>query len=92
MGNAALDRALSIAQSLRRQGLRCYVDYSGASLKSQLRLANKLSARHVLILGEKEIARDVYQMRRMKDSRQWDISPTELGSYLKSAQSEVQAP
>ena len=89
MGEAAFGKALSIAQSLRRQGLRCHIEFSDASLKSQLRLANKLSARYVLILGEDEIARDVYQIRRMEDSRQWDISPAELGPYLKSAQGEM---
>lgn len=91
LGEPAFGRALSIARSLRRQGLRCHVDFSNASLKSQLRLANKLSARHVLILGDSEIARDVYQIRRMEDSRQWDISPAELGSYLTSVQRELPA-
>jgi histidyl-tRNA synthetase len=57
LGEAAFKRALSIARTLRLQLRSCYIEFGGGSLKSQLRLANKLNAQHVLIIGEDELAR-----------------------------------
>ena len=57
MGEAAFKKALEIARDLRGQGHSCYLDFSEGSLKSQMRLANKLGAEHVLIIGDNELAR-----------------------------------
>ena len=87
MGDAAFDKAWVIAQALRARGLNCYVDFSAGSLKSQLRLANKLEASHVLVIGDNELAEDRYPLRRMADSHQWNTSLSELGTYLESHRS-----
>jgi len=86
LGDAAFRLALSIARALRGHGRSCYVEFSGGSLKSQLRLANKLRAQHVLIIGEDELAREKYQIRRMVDSTQWEITLPELIRYLQLRQ------
>jgi len=86
LGDAAFKLALSIARALRGHGRSCYVEFSGGSLKSQLRLANKLRAQHVLIIGEDELAREKYQIRRMVDSTQWEITLPELIRYLQLRQ------
>ena len=49
-----------------------------------MRLANKMRARHVLIIGDDELARGTYSIKRLEDSQQWDISPSELAVYLNS--------
>jgi histidyl-tRNA synthetase len=82
LGDAAFQRAISIARTLRQQGISCDLEYGGGSLKSQMRLANKVQARHVLILGEDELARERYLLKRMSDSKQWDTSLPELIQYL----------
>ncbi len=84
LGEAAFRRALSIARSLRSEGRSSYIEFTGGSLKSQLRLANRLNAQHVLIIGEAELAREKYQIRRMADSTQWDATLPELTDYLRS--------
>jgi histidyl-tRNA synthetase len=86
LGDAAFKKALSIARELRGHGRSCYVEFSGGSLKSQLRLANKLKAQHVVIIGEDELAREKYQIRRMVDATQWEITLPELITYLQSRQ------
>jgi histidyl-tRNA synthetase len=55
--------ALVLARDLRRSGIRCEVDTRGTSLKSQLRRANALGARVVLILGEVELAEGAVQVK-----------------------------
>ncbi len=84
MGEKALKRALEFARRLRHQGHICYLDFSGGSLKSQMRLANKLKAEHVLIIGEEELTRDRYTIRKLDDSKQWHVTFSELSAYLQS--------
>jgi histidyl-tRNA synthetase len=84
LGDAALGRASALARVLRQAGVRCQLEFDGGSLRSQMRLANKLGARHVLIVGDKELAGDRYTIKSMEDSRQWDASLPELLQYFKS--------
>ena len=51
---------------MRRRGIRCEVDTRGSSLKSQLRRANSLCARVVLILGESELAEGAVQVKDLE--------------------------
>jgi histidyl-tRNA synthetase len=84
LGAAAFHRALDITRELRRQGWACYMEFSGGSLKSQMRLANRINAHHVLIIGENELSQGRYPVKRLADSQQWEVSLDELISYLKS--------
>ncbi len=84
MGDAAFKRALEVARELRHQGYICHLDFSEGKLKSQMRLANKLGAEHVLIIGEEELERGRYSIKRLADSHQWEVTLPELTSYLES--------
>jgi histidyl-tRNA synthetase len=89
LGDPAFHKALAIARALRRDGIHCHLEFAGGSLKSQMRLAHKAAARHVLIIGDQELSKERYQIRRMADSRQWEVSLSELMSYLESNRGEV---
>ena len=89
MGEAAFQKALEIARHLRHQGHICYLDFSEGRLKSQMRLANKMGARHVLILGDDELARERYTIKRLEDSRQWEVTIAELENYLQSSDAKM---
>ena len=84
LGEAAFRKAIKVARQLRHLGHSCYFDFSEGSLKSQMRLANKINAEHVLILGENELASGKYSIKRLADSKQWQVTLSELGPYLKS--------
>jgi histidyl-tRNA synthetase len=84
MGEPAFRKALEILRKLRREGHACYLDYSQGSLKSQMRLANKLKAEHALILGDDELRRERYALKKLDDSRQWEVTLSELSDYLRS--------
>jgi histidyl-tRNA synthetase len=84
LGEAALKRAISVARVLRREGRICYVDFRAGSLKSQMRLADKIKAQHVLIIGDDELSRGRYTLKQLKDSKQWDVSLDELVQHLQS--------
>lgn len=63
LGQAALTPALVLARDVRRAGLRCEVDTRQASMKSLLRRANVLGARIALIVGDREIADGVVEVK-----------------------------
>ncbi|MBP1624186.1 MAG: histidyl-tRNA synthetase [Acidobacteria bacterium] len=93
MGEPALDqppfrKALEIARILRHKGRRCYIDFSEGRLKSKMRLANKLNAEHVLIIGEDELKRGRYSIKKLKDSQQWEVTISELLEYLEAGKSK----
>jgi histidyl-tRNA synthetase len=63
VGPEALTAGLVLARDLRARGVRCEIDTRGSTLKSQLRRANALGARMVLILGTTELADGVLQVK-----------------------------
>ena len=83
MGEAAFKKALEIVRNLRGQGHSCYLDFSSGTLKSQMRLANKLGAKHVLIIGDDELSRGTYTIKRLEDSFQREIAISEISDYLR---------
>jgi len=62
-GCLAMMEGVVLARDLRKSGIRCEVDTRGTSLKGQLRRANTLGARMVLILGEDELAQGTVQVK-----------------------------
>jgi histidyl-tRNA synthetase len=74
LGEAAANHAFKLMTSLQRRCIHCEMDYEGKSLKSQLRRADKLRARHVLILGESELAAGTAPLRDMDGGTQ-DLLP-----------------
>jgi len=82
LGEEAFGKGIAVARALRRRGVTCHLEFAGGSLKSQLRQANKLGAGHVVIIGDQELRRGRYLIRRMEDSVQWDVSMAELLEQL----------
>jgi histidyl-tRNA synthetase len=82
LGAPALDRALVTQRDLRRSGWRALIDHEGRGLKAQMRKADKVGARFVLLLGENELARGVWSVRDMTDSRQEEVPEADLVGYL----------
>ena len=66
LGKSATGPGLRLARDLRREGIRCEIDTRGSSLKSQLRRANGLGARVVLILGDEELAKGLVQVKDLE--------------------------
>ena len=86
LGEAAVPKGLQLAQQMRSMlgNLRVKADFSSRSLKAQMRTANKLGARYVLILGENELANQVVVLRDMTDSSQEEIPLAKIIEVLKS--------
>lgn len=75
-------RAFNLIQQLRLAGISADMSYNGASMKSQLSRANKLSARFALILGEDEMKSEKIAVKDMTASTQEIIDQKDLVNYL----------
>jgi histidyl-tRNA synthetase len=56
---------------------------AAAKLKKAVEIANKVSARRVLIIGEEELAAGEYSLKDMATGTQQRLTPAELGGHLK---------
>jgi len=85
LGDNALLPGLQLAQQLRLDcgGLRIKADFSGRSLKAQLRGANKAGAKVALIRGDDELAQGCVLCRDMTSSEQESVALTNLAAWLR---------
>jgi len=67
LGEPARERAFTVIQELRRKNLAAEMDFEGRSLKAQMSLADRLNAAYVVIVGDKELAAGVAQVRPMRN-------------------------
>ncbi|MBL0175407.1 MAG: histidine--tRNA ligase [Ignavibacteria bacterium] len=70
------------AVRLRREGIPAECDFTGRSLKAQMREANKRGARHVVIVGEEEMASQRAIVKTMETGEQQSIEFASLLSYF----------
>jgi histidyl-tRNA synthetase len=82
LGDEAANYTFGLMSRLQRRGLHAEMEYAGKSLKSQMRRADKLQARRVLIIGGDELARQEAQLRTMETSFQETISLDGIEEFL----------
>ena len=70
LGNEMMSVAFQLAEELRDSGIRTDLEYTGRSLKAQMKTANKLNARYVVIIGEDEINSKSATVREMESGDQ----------------------
>ncbi len=74
LGRDAREEALELLKELRENNISVQMSYEDKSLKAQMKQANRLNARFVLILGEKELEDEEAVLRDMSSSEQQTIS------------------
>jgi histidyl-tRNA synthetase len=84
LGEVATNAGFAMLTRLQRLGILVEMEYTGKSLKAQLRRADKLRTRRVLILGEDELARGVAQLRYMDNSLQEEVALNGLEARLRA--------
>ena len=78
------DTAFRLLQKIRNTGLSADMDYSGGSLKSQMRIANKIGARYTVIVGEEELSKNMVILRNMQTKEQKEVQIDNLIDELSS--------
>jgi len=82
LGEAARKKAFILTNKLRMGGIIAEMDNSNKSLKSQMKLADKLNSSFTLIFGDKEIEENVAQLRNMHSKEQQTLPLDNLADTL----------
>lgn len=73
MGDAAADRAATLAQELRAEGYFVEYDLMGRGIKPQMKYADKIGSKFVLVLGDNELETANARLKNMASGEQTDI-------------------
>jgi len=85
LGQASDEKVFELAQTLRKNQISCYLNYNTSrALKKQLRQADKLKHRFVLILGEDELKSNCILLKDMDKGTQESIEIKNVVSELKN--------
>ncbi|MDD4775686.1 MAG: histidine--tRNA ligase [Syntrophomonas sp.] len=75
--------AMHLLDRLRVADIRADRDYNGRSMKAQLKFADKLGARMVVLMGEDEVERGVLPGRSMDTGQQQEVPQEDLIALIK---------
>jgi len=84
LGEQAKRKALGLYEELRSSGIGVRASFGRSSIKSQLRIADKLGVPYVVILGQKEVADNTAIIRSMARGAQQTVKRENLVRALKT--------
>jgi histidyl-tRNA synthetase len=85
LGDASVASVLPLIHELRMAGVRVETDYTGASLKSQMKKADKAGAAFTLIVGDQELQSGIAVLRNMQTKEQTQIPLANIVGQLKTS-------
>ena len=78
MGEEAKKTGMELARAIRRTGVECLVEYKDRSLRNQMSRADKLRATWVLIIGEDEVKKKKFKLKKMESGEQISCTQKEM--------------
>ncbi len=78
LGSDAVASVLPLIHALKSSGIRVETDYTGSSLKSQMKKSDKSGAAYTLIIGEQELKSGKAALRNMLTKEQNELALSNL--------------
>jgi len=82
LGDMAREKGFKLVSEFRQDGIRALMDLMGRGLKNQMKYADRVRARYVVIMGEDEIARKKVIIRDMKLGDQTEVEMEAIRNYI----------
>jgi histidyl-tRNA synthetase len=73
LGGAGEKKAFALFNKMIAEGKRTVLDENGRNIKGQFKFANKIGATDVIIIGDDEIAKNVFTVKDMKTGEQREL-------------------
>ena len=89
LGKEAEMEGFMIARDLRSKGIWVEPNYGGASLKSQLRRADRIGAEFAFIIGENELKAGKIQWKNMKNGTQGELEAKGIMDIINSGNKDT---
>ena len=83
LGNDTKAEGYSLVRKLRESGIPTETDYMDRSAKAQMKYANKLGVRYVVMLGSNELESGIVKLKDMTDGSEKETGIEELPDILK---------
>jgi histidyl-tRNA synthetase len=83
LDNKYENQAMQVLDRLRKAKIMVDRDYTGRSMKAQMKFADKLGARIVVLIGEDEVNRGYFTVRNMNTREQLEVQTEQLISVIK---------
>ncbi len=74
IGHEASEKSLIFAEQLRHEGLWVEINYDASSLRSQMRKADRIHAKNVIVLGEDELKKGKALLKNMQDKKEIEVA------------------
>ncbi len=81
--DGAREEGFKVLNFLRETGVSADMDYGNRSLKGQMKLANKLRASYVIILGPDELKKGICLIRNMNTGDQSEMQTSKISRWAK---------
>ena len=78
LGDVAQKWGLSKLATFREKGISATMDYSGRSMRTQMKDANREKANYALIVGDNELETGTFTLRNMRESKEKHLSIEEI--------------
>lgn len=82
IGEKANDKAMELLFKLRRSSIRAEKDYLNRSIKAQMKYANKINARKVIVIGDEEIEKGIVSIKDMENGKIVDASLDNISDII----------
>lgn len=82
LGAEATKLGFQLTQQLRRNGIAAETDFLDRKMKGQMKSADRMHAKYVIIIGEDEVAEQVVQVKEMSTGEQQQLPIAEVVEYF----------
>ena len=90
MGEKAELKAVEIAKDMRDEGFSVVYDLNGRSLRAQMKYADKVCAKYLVVIGEDEVNSDIAKLKDMRTGELTEVSLTTFVNAYYSVSMESQ--
>ncbi|GAG62393.1 unnamed protein product, partial [marine sediment metagenome] len=88
LNDTAKKKAIVLLDDLRKNKIPSDMDYGNRGIKGQFKMADRLKAKYVLILGEDELRNNKVSLKEMDTGKQSIINYDDVINYLKEKTKE----
>ncbi|MDR3186001.1 MAG: histidine--tRNA ligase [Christensenellaceae bacterium] len=82
IGDEAQKLSNHITSMLKKKGLKAETDIIGRSLKAQMKYADKIGARYVIVIGDDEISSNIVKLKEMSSGGETSLPIDDLFNFL----------
>ncbi len=82
MGEEAKKKSVELLSSFRAKGISAEMDYIDRKMKAQMKSADRLGAKYVIVIGETELEEASVNIKEMQSGNEEKVELSELVNYL----------